>query len=97
MSVPSKTYSILAAGRPVLAAVDPGTEVPRMLAASGGGVAVAPDDPAAFGAALAGLLADPAGAAAMGQAGRAWVLGAASPGAVAIAYEQLIRSLGTRS
>jgi colanic acid biosynthesis glycosyl transferase WcaI len=41
VSVPSKTYSILAAGRPVLAAIDPGTEVPRMLAASGGGVAVA--------------------------------------------------------
>ena len=28
VSVPSKTYSILAAGRPVLAAIDPGTEVP---------------------------------------------------------------------
>ena len=46
VSVPSKTYSILAAGRPVLAAIDPGTEVPRLLAASGGGVAVEPDDPA---------------------------------------------------
>ena len=53
VSVPSKTYSILAAGRPVLAAIDPGTEVPRMLAASGGGVAVAPDDPAAFTAGAA--------------------------------------------
>ena len=48
MSVPSKTYSILAAGRPVLAAIDPGTEVPRILAASGGGVSVPPDDPEAF-------------------------------------------------
>jgi colanic acid biosynthesis glycosyl transferase WcaI len=93
--VPSKTYSILAAGRPVLAAIDPGTEVPRMLAASGGGVAVPPDDAAAFDAGLRQLLADPAGAAAMGAAGRAWVLGAASPRAVAIAYEQLIRSLGS--
>ena len=37
VSVPSKTYSILAAGRPVLAAIDPGTEVPRILAESGGG------------------------------------------------------------
>ena len=45
VSVPSKTYSILAAGRPVVAAIDPGTEIPRLLAASGGGVAVAPDDP----------------------------------------------------
>jgi len=95
VSVPSKTYSILAAGRPVLAAIDPGTEVPRMLAASGGGIAVAPDDPVAFGAGLRQLLADPAAARAMGAAGRAWVLDAASPHAVAVAYEQLIRSLAS--
>jgi len=96
VSVPSKTYSILAAGRPVLAAIDPGTEVPRMLAASGGGVAVAPDEPVAFAAALADLLSDLPGSAAMGQAGREWVTGAASPAAVAVAYQDLIRSLGTR-
>jgi len=95
VSVPSKTYSILAAGRPVLAAIDPGTEVPRMLTASGGGVAIAPDDPDAFAAALADLLADLPVAAAMGAAGRDWVMGAASPAAVAIAYQDLIRSLGT--
>ena len=94
VSVPSKTYSILAAGRPVLAAIDPGTEVPRMIAASGGGVAVPPDDLEAFCAALSDLLADRDAAAAMGAAGRRWVEGAASPAAVATAYEQLIRSLG---
>ena len=93
VSVPSKTYSILAAGRPVLAAIDPGTEVPRMLAASGGGLAVPPDDAVAFHRGLRTLLARPAAAAAMGVAGRAWVLGAASPRAVAVAYEQLVRSL----
>jgi len=93
VSVPSKTYSILAAGRPVLAAIDPGTEVPRMLAASGGGVAVPPDDPEAFCAALGDLLADRAATAAMGAAGREWVLGAASPAAVGGAYEQLVRQL----
>ena len=96
VSVPSKTYSILAAGRPVLAAIDAGTEVPRLLAASNGGVAVAPDDPAAFKEALAALLADRTAASAMGAAGRAWVTGAASPRAVAVAYEQLIRSLGSQ-
>jgi colanic acid biosynthesis glycosyl transferase WcaI len=97
VSVPSKTYSILAAGRPVLAAVDPGTEVPRMLAASGGGVAVPPDDLEAFCRALEGLLADPDHAADLGIAGRAWVEHAASPAAVAAAYEHLIRSLGRRA
>lgn len=94
VSVPSKTYSILAAGRPVLAAIDAGTEVPRMLAASGGGRCVPPDDPVAFTAALREMLADPAALQAQGAAGRAWVEGIASPAAVALAYEQLIRDVG---
>jgi colanic acid biosynthesis glycosyl transferase WcaI len=93
VSVPSKTYSILAAGRPVIAAIDPGTEVPRILVASGAGVAVAPEDPDAFVAALDELLDDPGRAAAMGRAGRAWVTGAASPASVAARYEQLVGDL----
>ena len=96
VSVPSKTYSILAAGRPVVAAIDPGTEVPRLLAASGCGVAVPPDELEPFVAALAGLLDDPERAAAMGRAGRDWVTGIASPAAVAAAYEALISSLQRR-
>jgi colanic acid biosynthesis glycosyl transferase WcaI len=93
VSVPSKTYSVLAAGRPVLAAIDPGTEVPRILAASGGGVAVPPDDLDAFVAALRGLLADLPAAARMGAAGRVWVEATASPRAAALAYERLFRRL----
>ena len=93
VSVPSKTYSILAAGRPVLAAIDPGTEVPRILAASGGGVAVPPDDRVALVAALRAMLADLPAAADMGSAGRAWVEATASPRAAALAYEQLFRRL----
>jgi colanic acid biosynthesis glycosyl transferase WcaI len=96
VSVPSKTYSILAAGRPVLAAIDPGTEVPRMLEASGGGVAVPPDDLDEFCRALGEMLADLDRARAMGQAGRRWVEGAASPAAVAERYERLILGLGRR-
>lgn len=93
VSVPSKTYSILAAGRPVVAAIDPGTEVPRILADSGAGIAVAPDEPTAFVDAVATLLADPARREAMGHAGRAWVERAASPASVASAYEALFREL----
>jgi putative colanic acid biosynthesis glycosyltransferase WcaI len=95
-SVPSKTYSILAAGRPVLAAIDPGTAIPRLLAESGAGVSVAPDDSAGFTDAVAGLLADPERRAAMGAAGRRWVDRAATPGSVAAAYESLIGELGAR-
>ena len=93
VSVPSKTYSILAAGRPVLAAIDPGTEVPRMLAASGGGVAVPPDDLEAFCGALAELLHHPEQRRLMGESARNWVTGAASPAAVALQYEQLVGEL----
>lgn len=92
VSVPSKTYSILAAGRPIVAAIDPGTEIPRLLAASGAGVAVPPEDPDAFCAAVARLADDLPAAAAMGQRGREWVVGAASPAAVAGAYEALLRA-----
>ncbi|MFM2071069.1 MAG: hypothetical protein RLZZ623_1332 [Actinomycetota bacterium] len=91
VSVPSKTYSILAAARPVLAAIDPGTEVPRMLAASGAGTCVPPDDEHAFIAALRDMLADRDALAESGRAGRRWVEGIASPLAVARAYETLVR------
>lgn len=96
VSVPSKTYSILAAGRPVVAAIDPGTEVPRMLAASCAGESVPPDDPDAFVAALGRMLSHDDLGAGFGLAGRRWVEGAASPAAVALAYERLIDGLPRR-
>ena len=96
VSVPSKTYSILAAGRPVLAAVDAGTEVPRMVLAAGAGRVVPPDDPDAFVAAVRQMVADPVGSAAQGAAGRAWVEQHVSPRAVAESYVALVRSLGRR-
>ena len=96
VSVPSKTYSILAAGRSVLASIDAGTEVPRILAESGGGVCVPPDDADALREALQRLAGDPAGRDAMGAAGRRWVESAASPAAVARAYADLIVELNQR-
>ena len=96
VSVPSKTYSILAAGRPVLAAIDPGTAIPQLLAESGAGVSVAPDDPERFTAAVAELVTDQQRLTVMGAAGRRWVESAASPSAVAAAYEALIGELAAR-
>jgi colanic acid biosynthesis glycosyl transferase WcaI len=92
-SVPSKLYSILAAGRPVLASVDEGTEVARTVRSAGAGVAVPPEDADAFTAALEQLLDDPAGRAAAGAAGRRFVEGWASPAAVAEAYEALFEEV----
>jgi colanic acid biosynthesis glycosyl transferase WcaI len=96
VSVPSKTYSILAAGRPVLAAIDPGTEVPRIVAESGGGVCVPPDDLTAFCDALERLASDPEGRQRMSVTGRRWIEQAASPAAVARAYADLVVELNER-
>lgn len=95
VSVPSKTYSILASARPVVAAIDAGTEVTRILASSGAGVCVAPDDPAAFVAALRIMVNSPSEAQTMGLAGRKWVETHVSPAVVAQSYLQAITSLGS--
>lgn len=93
VSVPSKTYSILAAGRPVVASIDEGTEVTRILAESGAGVSVPPDDEAAFVSALRTMIADPDAGRAMGLKGRKWVEQHVSVGAVAHSYLELCHRL----
>lgn len=96
-SVPSKMYSILGAGRPLLASVDAGSEIARVLESSGAGVAVPPDDAEAFTKALRGLLNAPEEIRRMGEAGRVWVEQWASPEAVARAYEALFEELQGRN
>jgi len=94
VSVPSKTYSILAAGRPIVAAIDIDTEVPRIVTASGAGVVVPPDDVESFISALSQLQGDRAEMERMGRNGRQWVETHVSPAAVAELYVKLINSLG---
>jgi colanic acid biosynthesis glycosyl transferase WcaI len=97
VSVPSKTYSSLAVARPVVAAIDLDTEIPRLLARAGAGVAVPPDDPGAFIAAIRSLVDDPAVRERMGASGRRWVVAEASPVAVGIAYEALLARVAGRA
>lgn len=92
-SVPSKLYSILAAGRPLVASVDQGTEVARTVDQAHAGLAVPPDDPESFTKAVTQLIDHPDDAAAMGAAGRRFVERWASPAAVAEAYERLFLEL----
>jgi len=93
VSVPSKTYSSLAVARPVVAAIDPHTAIPRLLAESGGGISVPPDDLDAFVAAIRALIDDRELAVRLGRAGRRWVVDEASPAAVGAAYDQLIAAI----
>jgi colanic acid biosynthesis glycosyl transferase WcaI len=68
--VPSKLYSILAAGRPVLAIAAAESDAARIVRESGCGLAADPDDPAAIAAAIRDLRGDPARRAEMGRRSR---------------------------
>ena len=92
-SVPSKTYSILAAGRPIICSVDEGTEVVRLVEGADAGIAVPPEDAAAFTAAVRELADDPQRRTAAGDRARAHVEAAFSPASVAAAYEALFTEL----
>lgn len=92
-SVPSKTYSILASGRALIASVDQASEVARLVERSGGGVVVPPEDSGAFVAAVETLVRDEDLRLKMGAAGRRYVEGQASPAVIAQAYENLFFEL----
>jgi glycosyltransferase involved in cell wall biosynthesis len=68
--VPSKLYSILAAGRPVLAVAASTSDAARIVVESGCGLAADPDDPAAVAAAIRELRGDPSRLAEMGRRAR---------------------------
>src|SRR5277367_645152 len=68
--VPSKLYSILAAGRPVLVVAPPESDAARIVVESGCGVAADPDDPAAVATAIRELRAQPVRLAEMARRAR---------------------------
>ena len=73
VSVPSKTYSILAAGRCVVAAVDRGTQIERLITQANAGVCVQPDDVDALVSALADLANDATRRTTLGSNGRTFI------------------------
>jgi len=68
--VPSKLYSILAAGRPIIVIAPAECDAARIVVESGCGVAADPDDPAAVAAAIRELRAQPARLVEMGRRAR---------------------------
>ena len=93
ISVPSKLYSILAAGRPVLASVDLGSEIDLAVTRSGAGRTAAAGDTEQFIAALAALIDDPHGRAAAGLEARRFAEEWLSAAAVADSYHELFLEL----
>ncbi len=92
-SVPSKLYKILAVERPVIASVDEGTEVGRVVVDAGAGHSVPPDDPAPLVASLREILTNPAAMAEMGTKGRSWVEEWTTPRKAAESYEAVFEDL----
>lgn len=92
-SVPSKLYKILAVERPVVASVDEGTEVGRVVVDAGAGFSVPPDVAAPMTERLAALLADPTMRASMGKSGRQWVEKWTTPARAAQQYEAIFERL----
>lgn len=95
-STPSKLYSILAAGRPVLASIDEGSEVASVIKQYELGIAVPPEDEWAFCQALDQMLADPTELRKMGERGRSFAATWLTPHAQAEAYEALFAGLVSR-
>ena len=90
VSVPSKTYSVLAVGKPVIASIDEDSEISRLLDQAGAGICVPPDDLASLVGAVDRLVNDDAECKKFGENGRKWVVQHASPAAAAASYEQVL-------
>jgi colanic acid biosynthesis glycosyl transferase WcaI len=73
-SVPSKCYSIMASGRPIIASVDQGSDTWHMIQQVGCGLCVEPGSPRALAAAILELFRNDARRARFGALGRAYVV-----------------------
>ena len=91
LSVPSKLYSFMAAGRPILGLAHPDSEVFSLIRETGCGVCAPPDDPVAIARAIRALKADAAGREKMARAGRAYAEAHFSRRAVIDGFDRLLR------
>jgi colanic acid biosynthesis glycosyl transferase WcaI len=92
-SVPSKVLGYLAAGRPVIAAVDDDSETARFVTQAQAGVVVAPGDAHALAAAILAMRKDPDSRKLMGHAGRRYLEEHCSKQTVLQAYGAMLGDL----
>jgi colanic acid biosynthesis glycosyl transferase WcaI len=88
-SLPSKMFSILASGRPVIASIDEGCETWTMVEKAQAGLCVPPENPAALVKAILTLKQDQGLCERLGRNGRAWAEQHHSPQAAAEQFEKL--------
>ena len=93
VSLPSKLFSILASGRPVIASVDKNSDTWNLVGSSQAGLCVRPENPAALANAILALKDDPLQREQMGRNGRLWAEKYHSPQSAAGQFEQLFFSV----
>jgi colanic acid biosynthesis glycosyl transferase WcaI len=93
LSVPSKLYTFMAAGRPIHGLAASGSEVARLLVDNGCGVAAPPDDPEAIAAAVRALAASPERRRDLGANARDYVVRRFAMDRVLADYDRLLRSM----
>jgi colanic acid biosynthesis glycosyl transferase WcaI len=89
-SLPSKTFSIMASERPIIASVDPDSDTWDLIQRSGCGVCIRPDSPELIIDAIQMLKKDPQLRLEMAKKGRQYVLEHHSPASAAVEFEQLL-------
>ena len=89
-SLPSKTLSILASGRPIIASVDGKSETWKLVERTKAGLCVPPDDPGVIAEAILALKSNPMLCEQFGINGRAWAEAHHSPQNAARQFERLM-------
>ncbi len=93
LSVPSKLYSFMAAGRPILGLASPDSEVAALLHGQDCGLSVSPDDPAAIAAAVRTLKGSTELRLALGANAREYVVRRFAKDAILRSYDALLSSV----
>ena len=92
-TVPSKIYTAMAAGRPVLASAETDSETALLLNESSAGVCVEPESAEALIEAITSLYDNPAYVSDMGDNGRKWIENYYSRSVVIDAYDNMLREV----
>jgi colanic acid biosynthesis glycosyl transferase WcaI len=89
-SLPSKTFSILASGRPIVASIDEQSETWNLIRTSQAGLCVRPEDPSAIVDAILALKNDVDLRERLGKNGRLWAENRHSPCSATAQFENLL-------
>jgi colanic acid biosynthesis glycosyl transferase WcaI len=92
-SLPSKSFSILASGRPLVSSVDENSDLSRLITRSQAGVCIPAEDPDRLVEAILTLRDDPCLRERLGQNGRAYAVKYHSPEAAAEQFEVLLATV----